>query len=189
VDERGGDPLQDAPGVASGGCRDRDSVRCAPRRVDVVESDGRRGDEAHPRTGEQRRVAPRAGTGQERVGVADIGGRNGLSGEITHLGERFQNPFQEGNGAVGYDFHGMDVFFFRSFTGNKYRQKLNFSHLRCRRDAFLSAGRFCRGAQSDFESIRFFSIFGVVTTLLGVGWFCKAVCDSGLESPGFLLPL
>ena len=50
-------------------------------------------------------------------------------------------------------------------------------------------GALCTGAQSDFESIRFFSIFGVVTTLLGVGWFCKAVCDSGLESPGFLLSL
>ena len=122
VDERGGDPLQDAPGVASGGCRDRDSVRCAPRRVDVVESDGRRGDEAHPRTGEQRRVAPRAGAGQERVGVADVGGRNGLSGEITHLGERFQNPFQEGNGTVGYDFHdSWYISLFLLFRENKYR--------------------------------------------------------------------
>ena len=49
VDERRADPLQYAPGVAARGRRDFDAVRRAPRRVDVVEADGRRGDQLYAR--------------------------------------------------------------------------------------------------------------------------------------------
>ena len=106
VGEHGPHPLQHAPGVAAGGRRDLDAVRRAPRRVDVVESDGRRGNHPHARTFQQGGAAPRAGADHEGVGVADVGCRDVRTGEIPHLGERLQDAPQEGNGAVGDDFHG-----------------------------------------------------------------------------------
>ena len=84
----------------------RDAVRRAPRRVDVVESDGRRGDHPHARTFQQGGAASRAGADHEGVGVGDVGCRDVRTGEIPHLGERLQDAPQEGNGAVGDDFHG-----------------------------------------------------------------------------------
>ena len=58
----------------------RDAVRRAPRRVDVVESDGRRGDHPHARTFQQGGAASRAGADHEGVGVADVGCRDVRTG-------------------------------------------------------------------------------------------------------------
>ena len=49
VNECRADPLQHAPGIAARGRRDFDAVCRAPRRVDVVEADGRRGDQLYAR--------------------------------------------------------------------------------------------------------------------------------------------
>ena len=43
--------------------------------------------------------------------------------------------------------------------------------------------------QFGFGTNAFFPIFGVVTTLLSVGRFCKAICNSVLEQTYFLLSL
>lgn len=63
VMQYGCDPLQYAAGVAACGRCYADLPVPAVVEVDMVESDGRRGDEPHPRTVEQRRVAARAGAG------------------------------------------------------------------------------------------------------------------------------
>ncbi len=47
MDEHGADPLQHTAGIAAGGCGDVDAAGGAPGEVDMVESDGRRGDEPH----------------------------------------------------------------------------------------------------------------------------------------------
>ena len=118
MDEHGADPLQHTAGIAAGGCGDVDAAGGAPGEVDMVESDGRRGDEPHAGAFEQRGVASRAGADDQGVGVADVGRRNRLAGEVPYLGIRFQNPFQEGNGAVGDDFHAV----FGRFGPGKYSE-------------------------------------------------------------------
>ena len=92
MDEHGADPLQHTAGIAAGGCGDVDAAGGAPGEVDMVESDGRRGDEPHAGAFEQRGVASRAGADDQGVGVADVGRRNRLAGEVPYLGIRFQNP-------------------------------------------------------------------------------------------------
>lgn len=103
VQHRSG-PLQYAPRVAAGGRRHADAAPAAVLQVDVVEADGCRGDEADARAVEQRRIAARAGTDNEGVGVADVGGRDDGSGEPAHLGPGVEDPFEEGDGAVDDDF-------------------------------------------------------------------------------------
>ena len=110
VNQRGADPLQHAAGVASGGSRDTDAVCGAPPEVDVVEPDGGRGDHPHAGAGQQPGVAARSGTDDECVGIADVGGRDGLAGDPDHFGEGRQHILQKGYGAVGDDLHGMRFF-------------------------------------------------------------------------------
>ena len=99
-------PLEYASGVAAGGRADADAVRRAPRRVDVVETDGRRGDQTDAGAAEQPLVAAGARADKEGVGVAHLLRRDFRPRKITHLGPRFEDPLQEGYGAVGDDFHG-----------------------------------------------------------------------------------
>ena len=61
VGQYGARPLQYAAGVAACCRGDPYAVRRAPRRVDVVEPDGGRGDQTDARTGEQAPVATGAG--------------------------------------------------------------------------------------------------------------------------------
>lgn len=107
MNQCGADPLQHAAGVASGGGCDTDAVCGTPLEVDVVKADGGRGDHPYAGTGQQPGVAARAGTDDECVGIADVGGRDGLSGDPDHFGEGGQHMFQKGYGAVGDNLHGV----------------------------------------------------------------------------------
>ena len=55
---------------------------------------------------EQPLVAAGARADKEGVGVAHLLRRDFRPRKITHLGPRFEDPLQEGYGAVGDDFHG-----------------------------------------------------------------------------------
>ena len=105
VMQYGCDPLQYAAGVAACGRCYADLPAPAVVEVDMVESDGRRGDEPHPRTVEQRRVAARAGADDQRVGVAHVARRYLPARKIAYLGVGFEDPFEKRDGVIDDDFH------------------------------------------------------------------------------------
>ena len=105
VMQYGCDPLQYAAGVAACGRCYADLPAPAVVEVDMVESDGRRGDEPHPRTVEQRRVAARAGADDQRVGVAHVARRYFPARKIAYLGVGFEDPFEKRDGVIDDDFH------------------------------------------------------------------------------------
>ena len=71
----------------------------------MIESDGRRGDEPHLRAVEQRRVAARAGSDDERIGVMHVPGRDRVARKAARLGVRLENSLEERNGIIDNDFH------------------------------------------------------------------------------------
>ena len=110
VGQYGTRPLQDAAGIAACGRGDPYAVRRAPRRVDVVEPDGGRGDQTDARTGEQAFVAAGAGADDQGVGVAHVLRGDPAAGQVAYLGPRLEDSLQKGDGTVGDDFHGWLLF-------------------------------------------------------------------------------
>ena len=68
------------------------------------------------------------------------------------------------------------------------RKTAQFRRAKGRDDPFISR-KIQSHMQFGFGTNAFFPIFGVVTTLLSVGRFCKAICNSVLEQAHFLLSL
>ena len=100
VGQYGARPLQYAAGVAACCRGDPYAVRRAPRRVDVVEPDGGRGDQTDART------ATGAGADDEGVGIAHVLRGDPAARQVAYLGPRLENPLQKRDGTVCDDFHG-----------------------------------------------------------------------------------
>ena len=103
--QNGSHPLQNAPGIASGGRRNFDPVLTAVVEIDVVESDGCRGDEPHAGAVEQRRIATGAGADDQCIGIVYVAWSDRPSRKIDRFGVRFKHPAQIRYGFVDDDFH------------------------------------------------------------------------------------
>ena len=71
----------------------------------MVKTNGCRGNKLHLRAFEQGAVATGTGADNECIGTPHLFGSKACPVEIYHLGKLFKNPFEEGNGSVGYNFH------------------------------------------------------------------------------------
>ena len=93
--------------VATRGIGPLDARRTAEVRVDVVKTDGRRGNEAHPAACEQRTVTACTGTDEQGVGVP-----HQLRGEVAPLGinhligKSLDDTLQVGYFLINDYFHG-----------------------------------------------------------------------------------
>ena len=76
------------------------------RGVDMVDPDGRSGDEPDARTAEQPLVATGARADNQCVGVAHLFGADGAARQVDGLGPRIQHAAQKRDGPIDDDLHG-----------------------------------------------------------------------------------
>ena len=98
--ERRKDILHDSAGIAPRSISDSNAMRIAIRKIYVVRPDGRRSDELHPRTIQQRSIAFRPGPDYQRISITDIIRTDVAATHIFHLRIRFENSFQKWNRAI-----------------------------------------------------------------------------------------
>ena len=98
-------PLQHTPCIASGRRRDADAAFPTIVQIDMVEPDGRRGDEPHAGTVEQCRIAAGAGADDQCIGIVYVAWSDRPSRKIDRFGVRFKHPAQIRYGFVDDDFH------------------------------------------------------------------------------------
>ena len=76
----------------------------------MIGADGRRADEAHTATVEQRGMATGAGADNQRIGVTDCVTRDILGLKIKNLGSGLDDALDVGDVAVNDNLHGISRF-------------------------------------------------------------------------------
>jgi hypothetical protein len=93
--------------------------------VDVVKTDGSRGNHLNAGTIQQCLVAACAGTYDKAVGIVHIACRKGVAVEVHNLGVRLKYALDIWDCTINYNLHMLYVLFF----SGKYMEKMKFSYL------------------------------------------------------------